>query len=90
MIRSTKSNRSVKWLKRNSLQNNKCVEYIKNLCYFYGLDFKQENNCIFISGYKLYVDENLICVIFENNGITKKYYNDSCWIDAIKDILKTK
>lgn len=95
MKRNRISNRSLKFIERNSPKSEKVRKYINNLATkAFGLkqyDFIEiENNMVFyIEGYYLVLDETYIELQLYKNGIKiNSFLGDSCWYQGLKFITE--
>ena len=93
MKKNILSNRSLKFLERNDLENESAREYVVSLLENFFLiknyDFKQTNYGLglFIKDYVLYIDKEYIELkVFYNNTLLKTFLGDSCWFQALKFI----
>ena len=90
MKRKTNSVRSIKWIHRNSLNNENCEEYVRNLCKvnfgFTQFDIKEFENygtCLWITyglySYIIYISVDDVCLrLLEkkiNSSNKDKYYD---------------
>lgn len=95
MKKNVFSNRSIKFLERNDLNNCEVKDYVisllENLFLIKNYEFKQTNY-----GLGLKVDNYILCIdkkyvelkVFYNNNLIKTFLGDSCWFQAIKFIKK--
>lgn len=93
MKKNILSNRSLKFLERNDLENESAKDYVVSLLENFFLikdyDFKQTNYGLglFIKDYVLYIDKEYIELkVFYNNTLLKTFLGDSCWFQALKFI----
>ena len=93
MKKNILSNRSLKFLERNDLENESVRDYVVSLLENFFLikdyDFKQTNYGLglFIKDYVLYIDKEYIELkVFYNNTLLKTFLGDSCWFQALKFI----
>ena len=93
MKKNILSNRSLKFLERNDLENESAKDYVVSLLENFFLikdyDFKQTNYGLglFIKDYVLYIDKEYIELkVFYKDNLLKTFSGDSCWFQAIKFI----
>lgn len=93
MKKNILSNRSLKFLERNDLNNEEAKNYVisllENFFLIKNYEFKQTKYglSLFIKGYTLCIDKEYIELkLFYNNSLIKTFLGDSCWFQALKFI----
>lgn len=98
MKKTPESNRSIKWLSRNSLCFSNCEKYVRYLCDdIYGIEqyeikeYEDDEKalCVVIDGktYYVYADrENIFLICKIDNRIVKTWKLDDCWSCAVEFI----
>ena len=93
MKKNILSNRSLKFLERNDLENESAKDYVvsllENFFTIQDYDFKQKKYglSLFIGEYVLCVDKQYIELkLFYKNNLIQTFLGDSCWFQALKFI----
>ena len=93
MKKNSLSNRSLKFLERNDLNNFNVKTYVisllENFFVIKNYDFKQTKYGLglFIKDYALCVDKEYIELkLFYKNNLIQTFLGDSCWFQALKFI----
>lgn len=89
MIRSCSSQRTLKWIKRNNIIEEGCLNFVKKILGRYGIiDYEIDGENLKIDRFVLSIDKEKVCLrVFEIGGKYRaEFFGDTCWMRAIQEI----
>lgn len=89
MIRNQSSQRSLKWMKRNSITEEGCLNFVKKILGRYGLkNYEVDGEKLKVDRFMLSIDKEKVCLkLIEIGGkYVAEFFGDTCWMRAIQEI----